>query len=147
MLELKGAEDTYYLPPPDQVLPSKSMRYHLFKFDDKVGTENEVPLINGRSFLVVGRDPDLADIVIDIDTEDGGLVSKRHAVFQFRKPSSVEDSSIKLYLLDLGSTNGTFLNGNNVELPKRRYIEMKGHDRLKFGDPESDTEFVIVEEE
>lgn len=47
---------------------------------------------------------------------------------------------VKPYLMDLESTNKTFLNGQAVE--PSRYIELRAKDILKFG--ESSKEYVLV---
>ena len=44
------------------------------------------------------------------------------------------------YILDLKSTNGTFINGERV--PDSRYVELKAMDVLKFG--ESTREYVLL---
>ena len=44
------------------------------------------------------------------------------------------------YVLDLNSTNGTFLNGERIE--GSRYYELREKDTLKFG--ESTREFVLL---
>lgn len=78
-------------------------------------------------------------------------ISKQHAVIQFRriptvvKPASDVDEAVvkktvKPYIMDLDSTNKTFLNGTAVE--GSRYIELKPKDLLKFG--ESSKEYVLI---
>lgn len=140
---LKGSAKSFYTEPEDAAVPDAKFRYHLFKFiGDK---ESEIPLITGSSYLTVGRDPKSVDITIDKNSEGGGLVSKIHAVLQFKR-SKDDPSLINAFILDLNSTNGTFLNGSKVELPKKRYIQLKSQDRLKFGDFDSPIEFVLVED-
>ncbi|VEU22837.1 DEKNAAC103939, partial [Brettanomyces naardenensis] len=134
----RAAEKTYYSEPADAVVPTGDTGYHLFKFNDRLKTEEEVPLANYKSYLVIGRDSTLADIVIDKETEDGDVVSRRHAVIQFRKGGT----GIKAYLLDLGSSNGSFLNG--TEVPPKRYIELRDGDRMRFGDDRGVVEFVLL---
>ncbi len=75
-------------------------------------------LVNGR--LMLGRAPD-CDVVLD---DDG--VSRRHALF-------VVDSDGKVTLEDLGSTNGSLVNG-----VAQTVVELHGGERLSFG---SDTLF------
>lgn len=50
--------------------------------------------------------------------------------------------AIRPYVIDLGSTNGTFLNG--VKVDDARYIELMEKDILKFGN--SSREFVFLHE-
>ena len=82
--------------------------------------------------------------VVDIPTEHPSC-SKQHAVFQFRHVIKKDDwgekkGRVGLYLLDLESSNGTFLNGNRVEVA--RYVECRSGDVVKFG--ESQREYVIL---
>ena len=49
---------------------------------------------------------------------------------------------IKPYLIDLETTNGTFLNGKQIEAA--HYIELLSNDVLKFG--QSNREFVLMKE-
>ena len=51
--------------------------------------------------------------------------------------------TVKPYLLDLESTNGTFLNGRRVE--PARYIELRPRDVLRMGT--SSREFVLLYDE
>ena len=48
---------------------------------------------------------------------------------------------VKPYLLDLESTNKTYLNGEAIE--PARYYEMKSEDIIKFAD--LDIEFVVIQ--
>ena len=59
-------------------------------------------------------------------------VSKQHAEIQIING--------EVYLRDLDSTNGTFLNGERIEA--QRYIELREQDALKFG--ESSREYVLL---
>ena len=73
----------------------------------------EYPL--DKQTVAIGSHPS-NDVVVDDTT-----VSRRHATIT-RKPGGFE-------LADLGSTNGTFVNGGRV----RKAIELKRGDELKFG--------------
>lgn len=62
-------------------------------------------------------------------------ISKQHAAIQYRL---VTDSSagkavnkVKPYIIDLDSTNGTFVNDKKIEV--KRYVELLHQDRIKFG--------------
>ena len=50
------------------------------------------------------------------------------------------NGKIKPYLMDLGSTNKTYLNGE--ELDDSRYYELKEKDLIKFG--QSLREYVVI---
>jgi len=91
---------------------------------------------------LLGRDRKVADIPLDHLS-----CSKQHAVLQFRTVNvSDEEGNTKRinkpYIMDLGSTNGTFLNGARID--PQRYIELLPRDMLKFGN--SSRDFVLVYE-
>ncbi|GJX33922.1 FHA domain-containing protein DDL, partial [Tanacetum coccineum] len=46
-------------------------------------------------------------------------------------PDGMLAKEIKPYIMDLGSTNGTFINGNRIEA--ERYYELMEQDTVKFG--------------
>jgi S1-C subfamily serine protease len=73
--------------------------------------------VSGRSF-VVGRDGG-ADIVLRGDTE----VSRRHATLEPRPDGT-------LVLTDLGSTNGTYVDGRRISGP----VVLRGGEIVRFGD-------------
>ena len=135
-----------YAPPDDAVVPTaQNCPFHLFKYNDDTKKQVEVPIFNFKSYFLFGRDSELCDIVIDKDTEDGDLVSKQHAVLQFKKSKKVPDR-VDCFIMDMGSTNGTFLNDSDVELPSKRYIQLKNKDFIRFGDYDAVVEFMIVED-
>lgn len=53
------------------------------------------------------------------------------------------DCVCRPYLIDLGSTNGTFLNGE--EISSKRYYELLHKDVLKFGS--SSREYVLLNQD
>lgn len=75
--------------------------------------------------------------------------SKQHAVLQYRlietpnERTGEKKKEVKPYIIDLESTNGTFLNGEKIQ--ESRYYELKPKDVLKFGF--SSREYVIMYEE
>ena len=141
--------------PPDAAAPS-AVRWRLHVFKD--GQQLDKPLhIFRQSAFLVGRERKVADIPADHPSCSG-----QHAVIQFRsvavKPAgSGEDDDdgkgamtgqppprvVKPYILDLESTNGTFLNGQRV--PAARYMELRPMDVLKFGS--SSREFVLMHDD
>ena len=134
-----------YAAPEDAVVPTrKNCAFHLFKYNEETDTQVEVPLLNYKSYFVFGRDAELADVLV-ADDEDGDLVSKQHAVLQFRK-GGPENGNVRCYLMDIGSTNGTFLNDDKVELPTKRFIQLKNNDVFKLGDYDSVLEFMVIED-
>jgi ABC-2 type transport system ATP-binding protein len=67
--------------------------------------------------LVIGRDPGAADVVLDQDVE----VSRRHATFS--------PAGTGLTVQDLGSTNGTLVNGERIA----GTVALKTGDRVELG--------------
>lgn len=51
-------------------------------------------------------------------------------------------AAVRPYLMDLGSTNGTFLNGERME--PARYYELLDQDSVKFGN--SSRDYMLVHE-
>ena len=70
-----------------------------------------------RSFIVFGRDPS-SDFCVQHPS-----ISRHHSLFQFGNDGA-------LFLYDL-STHGTLL--NRKAIPKRKYVELKHLDRIRFG--------------
>jgi ABC-2 type transport system ATP-binding protein len=75
---------------------------------------SEVPV---DSQLVVGRDAGAADVVLDEDPE----ISRRHA--------ALSPAGAGLTVRDLGSTNGTFVNGERLS----ETVALETGDRVEFG--------------
>lgn len=93
----------------------------------KIGAGREVELIVKRSIHLGRLDP-IANVLPDIDlTEDGGLekgVSRRHARIIWHQGN--------IMLEDLGSANGTFINGEKIS-PFYTEVISDG-DLLQLGD-------------
>jgi len=89
---------------------------------------------------LIGRDRAVADLPVDHPS-----CSKQHAVLQFRFVTKADEfgekkSSVRLYVMDLESANGTSLNGDEIE--GRRFVECREGDLLRFG--LSTREYVIM---
>ena len=78
--------------------------------------------------------------------------SSQHAVLQFRMTQKVilDDDGlerttrlVRPYVMDLGSTNGTYVNGERLEA--QRYVELLERDVLRFG--YSSREFVLLHDQ
>ncbi|KAJ1918290.1 Smad nuclear-interacting protein 1 [Mycoemilia scoparia] len=97
--------------------------------------------ISRSSAYMFGRDRKVVDIPTDHPSCSG-----QHAVIQFRLISKGGDgatnSQINPYLIDLGSTNGTYLNSEKI--PSQRYVELREKDVIKFG--LSTREYVLLSE-
>eukprot|EP00898_Chlorokybus_atmophyticus_P007828 jgi/Chlat1/8046/Chrsp73S07514 len=128
-----------YTEPPEARKPSVRWRLYVFKENEPL----KDPLyIHRQSCYLFGRERRVADVPTDHPS-----CSKQHAVLQYRLTESENDDGmmvkrIKPYVIDLGSTNGTFLNGERVEV--QRYYELMEKDTLRFGN--SSREYVLLHE-
>jgi len=128
-----------YNEPPEKDVPSTRWRLYVFKG----GKPLDEPLkVHGQSWYLFGRDRRVADIPTDHPS-----CSLQHAVLQYRKTEKAGKDglakiSVRPYLMDLGSTNGTFLNGDKID--SERYYELLPKDVLTFGS--STREFVLLKE-
>jgi len=128
-----------FVEPPDAKKPVKKWRLYPFKGDEALEPIN----LHHQSAFLVGRDRTVADIPVDHPS-----CSKQHAVIQFRYIDVPQDDGgtkkeTRPYLIDLESTNGSFLNKEKID--DSRYIELKEKDVLKFGF--STREFVLLHED
>ncbi|KAG3005742.1 hypothetical protein JG687_00001484 [Phytophthora cactorum] len=123
--------------PPEARQPTKRYRLYVFKDDKNIATLH----VHRKSAFLVGRDKAVADILTEHPS-----CSKQHAVLQYRmfqketKDGLGFEQEVRPYIMDLNSTNATFLNGHKIE--GSRYIELKEKDVLKFG--ESTREYVLL---
>ncbi|KNB45659.1 hypothetical protein JH06_0720 [Blastocystis sp. subtype 4] len=118
--------------PADAAKPNLKWRVYEFKDGKIVDTK----YLHRCSAFLIGRDERVCDWILLHES-----ISKQHAVFQFRKVPLVliqfytyfefRRMVIKPYIMDLDSTNGTFLNGKKIE--GSRYYELREGDELKFG--------------
>lgn len=136
---IKGTQ-LKYTEPKDACSAPSSPDYYLFVFKKGSKIPREYKL-NNKGYHLMGRDEKVVDLETDHDS-----CSKQHSVIQFRLVP-VSDSmgktshQVKPYIIDLESSNGTFLNG--VELPTSRFIELQAEDTIRFGDSETDHVLVI----
>jgi predicted amidophosphoribosyltransferase len=98
-------------------------------FLEVVDSGAQIPLVD-QDEILVGREDEVSDIHPDVDMtphrgEEGG-VSRRHAQL-IREAGS-------WYVTDLDSTNGTYLNG--VELQPKVRVALEDGDRLVLGEVE-----------
>lgn len=127
-----------YAEPPEARKPKRRWRLYPFKGE----TALPVLHIHRQSCFLVGRDRKVADLAVDHPS-----CSKQHAALQYRLvPFEREDGSagkrVRLYLIDLDSANGTFLNNKRVDA--RKYYELMEKDVVKFGF--STREYVLLHE-
>ena len=129
--------------PPDAAKPTKRWRLYVFKD----GKPLEPYQIHRQTAYLLGRERRIADIPLDHPS-----CSSQHAVLQFRMTTKTAPSDdggekttklVRPYVMDLGSTNGTYVNGNRIEA--QRYLELLERDLLRFG--YSSREYVLLHEE
>jgi len=128
-----------YNEPPEARKPSGGWRLYVFKGKEDLGLLH----IAKQSAYLVGRDHLIADIPIDHPS-----CSKQHAVIQYRQVQEKDEfgaakAVIKPFIIDLESTNGTFV--NDQAIPVSRYYELKRSDVIKFG--QSTREYVLLNED
>jgi smad nuclear-interacting protein 1 len=121
--------------PPEAKAPNTRWRLYIFKDD----TPHETLHISRQSAYLIGRSKELCDILVLHPSLSG-----QHAVLQYRALPRKEDGqlNVKPYLMDLESTNGSFING--IKLDPARYYELKKGDVITFG--ASTREYVLLTE-
>ncbi len=115
-----------YVASQDSAMPTA--RWALYPFKGSEGLET-IPL-HRQEWHLFGKDRDVAHIPTDHLT-----CSRQHAVLQFRRMTKRnefgdEHVAVVPYLMDLKSSNGTFLNKERIE--SLRYYELRHKDVLSF---------------
>ena len=128
-----------YSEPPEARVPKRRWRFYVFKGEESLPTL----YLHRQSAYLLGRDRKVADIPIDHPS-----CSKQQAVLQFRlitydRQDGTTGRTVRPYVIDLESANGTFVNGNKIE--SKRYVELFEKDVLKFGF--STREYVLLHED
>ncbi|KAI7735211.1 hypothetical protein M8C21_024599, partial [Ambrosia artemisiifolia] len=128
-----------FTEPPDARKPDIRWRLYVFKGGEVL---NEPLYVHRQTCYLFGRERRVADIPTDHPS-----CSKQHAVLQYRQvekelPDGMLGKEVKPYIMDLGSTNGTFINDNRIE--PERYYELMEQDTIKFGN--SSREYVLLHE-
>ncbi|AOW03723.1 SMAD/FHA domain-containing protein [Yarrowia lipolytica] len=143
--ELASVEvrDITYSEPVDAGEPPQSNPFNLFLFEPGQDDPIEKLVLDKRGFYRFGRDSQLNDVPLHELS-----CSKVHAALQFRKIENVNDEGetsfqTNLYVIDLDSTNGTFI--NDKQIPTSRYVQVLPKDVLSFGD--LSTDYVVVRED
>lgn len=135
-ISLKYHEPPEARKPP----PSQPWRIFVFKGDDVIDTIE----LWQKSCWLLGRSHEVVDYVLEHPSSSG-----QHAVIQFRYIQKVVEDEfgvkstrgrVKPYVIDLESSNGTQLNGKDVEAS--RYFELRDKDILKFAG--SEREYVVM---
>lgn len=140
--------------PPEARVPNTRWRLYVFKkkppsqsassnktSGDDGGELVETLHISKQSAYLFGRETKVADIAVHHPS-----LSKQHCVLQYRALPDRKDPGnpvrCKPYLMDLKSTNGTFINGFRLE--DARYYELRKGDVITLGS--SSREYVLLTE-
>ncbi|KAJ7600830.1 smad nuclear interacting protein 1 [Mycena floridula] len=111
-----------YNEPPEARKPSLGWRLYVFKGEE----QTDLMHINSQSAYLFGRDHLVADIPLDHPS-----CSKQHAAIQHRFIKEKDElgnmkGSVKTFIIDLESTNGTHV--NDQPIPVSRYYELRAGD-------------------
>jgi len=131
--------------PAEARTPKLRWRLYVFR---KSGENDESPKdnlievlhISKQSAYLFGRERKVADIPVDHPS-----LSRQHCVLQYRAVPDKNNAQLLRctpYLIDLGTANGTFING--IKLDEARYYELKKKDVITLGS--STREYVILTE-
>lgn len=126
-----------YASPEEARKPKLKWRLFPFKGDKSL----EAFDIFEKPVYLLGRNRLVVDIPLDHISCSG-----QHAVIVHRqiekkdKETGLKSFVIKPFIIDLGSTNGTFL--NDIKLDDSRYYELIEKDSIKFGT--SSREYIII---
>jgi len=118
-----------YSEPEEARKPKRRWRFYVFKGEETM----PVMHIHRQSAYLIGKDRKIADIPVDHPS-----CSRQHAVLQYR----MVNNKVKPYVIDLNSSNGTYL--NNQKIDPQRYVELREKDVVKFG--YSSREYVLLHE-
>jgi smad nuclear-interacting protein 1 len=127
-----------YVEPPEARRPKRRWRLYPFKGEQSLPTM----YIHRQSCFLIGRDRKICDLPIDHPS-----CSKQHAVLQYRlvpidRADGTQGKRVRPYILDLESSNGTFV--NNQKIDAKKYVELLEKDVVKFGF--SSREYVMLHE-
>lgn len=144
---------TKHVEPSDAAAPNKNANhslvgatiYKLYIYEKDRTEPIEVVDLGERSCYLIGRaqvsqdlprDPEEPSLDIALPED---LASSEHCVIQFRKSSQ---GHIKPYIMDLNSTNETFL--NNKSIPSSRYVELKHLDSVRLGAANGEANYEMI---
>jgi hypothetical protein len=106
-------------------LKTKKLKQIAFEFDgwsQHISLQGVLSLLIGRGLGMSGQDGEVVVDLFEISGHEKG-VSRKHAMIAIEGPAA--------YLVDLDSTNGTYLNG--VRLPPQHQHRVRTGDVISFG--------------
>ena len=92
----------------------------------KAGSDEIIPLPRHLSDLKLGRE---VGCEIRFDPNDDSAVSRHHAAIRWQQTDKPGEAASAFMLIDLMSSNGTYLNGHRMELP----AAIKSGDVIELG--------------
>lgn len=120
-----------YKEPSEARLPDQHWRLTISKESDDFSPYR----LYRQSKYLFGRDKDLCDIRLHHSS-----CSNFHAVIQYRLRVDSHGRHVYPYLIDLGSTSGTYLNRRPIE--SNKYYKLEENDVIQFG--ESSKEYILI---
>lgn len=125
---------SFYREPSEGRVPDHHWRLSVLK----EGEDHSPYRIHRQSKYVFGRDKDQCDIRLHHSS-----CSNIHAVLQYRLRVDSQGRHIYPYLIDLGSSTGTYLNRRRIDA--NRFYKLEVNDVIQFG--ESAKEYVLLDSE
>lgn len=123
-----------YKEPSEARIPDRHWRLAMSKDDE----DHSPYRIYRQSKYVFGRDKEQCDIRLHHSS-----CSNVHAVLQYRLRVDPHGRHIYPYLIDLGSSSGTYLNRRRIDA--NRFYKLEINDVIQFG--ESAKEFLLIDSE
>ena len=120
-----------YKEPAEARTPDQRWRLTVSKGNEDLPAYH----IHRQSKYIFGRDKDQCDIHLHHSS-----TSAIHAVIQYRLRTDSHGRHVYPYLIDLGSSLGTFLNGRRIDAD--RYYKLEDNDLIRFGD--SSKQFLLT---
>lgn len=115
---------------PSKMPTSSTFKVFVFKGSEVIETIE----LSQRSYYRLGRDESINHIHLLHES-----CSSQHAVLQYRRGGAV---GCRLYLMDLGSANGSGINSGEILLEGMRFYEILDGDVVKFGGSTRDYVFM-----
>ncbi|KEG04360.1 fork head domain protein, putative [Plasmodium vinckei vinckei] len=128
--DYKNGVELKYTESIDSEMPDKKWRLYVF-LNTATEEPHEILRIHEKPYYLIGKDELVADIILR-----NMSISKQHAVIQFKK----HENKILPFLIDLNSTNGSYL--NNEKIDPNKFYELRETDLLRFGS--SGREYVLL---
>jgi smad nuclear-interacting protein 1 len=120
-----------YKEPSEARTPERHYRLSV----SKDGEDLSPYPIYRQSKYIFGRDKDQCDIRLHHQS-----CSNIHAVLQYRLRVDSHGRHVYPYLIDLGSSHGTYLNRRRID--PNKYYKLEENDVIRFG--ESSKEFILL---